>query len=197
MTINNDPQLYAETRSAAKILGDKHYFTGLPCSRNHIDKRRAVNGSCLECERENDRKRIRPEGYGKRQYWNNLDRAKAYRKKSYALNRDKRIRESLNWQVDNRELVNAKNSRWRKANPGKTNAQTAKRRAYLVSATPPWLTSDHYSEMREMYIEAGRQGLEVDHQVPIKGKNVCGLHVPWNLQLLSKSDNCSKGNTHV
>jgi hypothetical protein len=67
-------------------------------------------------------------------------------------------------------------------------------------ASPPWLTKVQKDEIKALYAEARRLEKEtgvkwhVDHIEPLNGLNVCGLHVPWNLQLLTASENCSKKN---
>ena len=66
--------------------------------------------------------------------------------------------------------------------------------------TPPWLTSEHRLEMAAFFREARRltreTGIkhEVDHIEPLNGPASCGLHVPWNLQVLTMKENKSKGN---
>lgn len=70
------------------------------------------------------------------------------------------------------------------------------------NAMPDWLTEDQIKEIENMYwlrndlyAVTGEQ-YHVDHIVPLQGKNICGLHVPWNLQILPSDLNLLKGNKH-
>jgi len=72
---------------------------------------------------------------------------------------------------------------------------------YRARATPKWLTPEERSEMRALYkLAAGprrkKRGLRwsVDHIVPLRAANVCGLHVPWNLRLVPLRENQRKNN---
>jgi hypothetical protein len=67
------------------------------------------------------------------------------------------------------------------------------RRAKKLKATPGWLTAEQRKEMTEIYRNRP-EGYHVDHLVPLQGKNVTGLHVPWNLQYLPAVENIRKGN---
>jgi len=66
-------------------------------------------------------------------------------------------------------------------------------------ATPDWVRSHYKSEMEYVYAlrdEASMSGDEyhVDHIVPISHPEICGLHVPWNLQVLPADFNIAKSN---
>jgi hypothetical protein len=80
-----------------------------------------------------------------------------------------------------------------KADPGKYRELAARRNATKAKATPKWLSEDQKTEMQEFY-QHTPDGFEVDHIIPLRGKKVCGLHVPWNLQYLPISENRKKSN---
>lgn len=93
----------------------------------------------------------------------------------------------------------ARKKAWRAANPDKSNAITGRRRATKLNATPVWANKsaiDAFYETAEGLNMLLGEWHHVDHIVPLKSKIVCGLHVEHNLQVLTMSDNISKGNRH-
>lgn len=68
----------------------------------------------------------------------------------------------------------------------------AKRRAAKKQATPTWADM---VKIKEIYANCPN-GYEVDHVVPLQGRQVSGLHVENNLTYLLKSDNKRKSNTY-
>lgn len=107
-----------------------------------------------------------------------------------------------NYYKNNKKAINSQNNQWRHDNKGKVNALGAKYRAAKLQATPLWLTDDHLKQIEEFYIEARRLTQttnikhHVDHIIPLQGNGVSGLHVPWNLQILTKTDNLRKSNKY-
>ena len=81
-------------------------------------------------------------------------------------------------------------------------ANAAKRRSTKLQATPNWLTDYDWEIIKWVYHCAKvaekqyNEPYHVDHIVPLQGKNVCGLHVPWNLQVLTAKENLTKGNRY-
>ena len=104
------------------------------------------------------------------------------------------------WYETNKEQVKARAKAYSKANPAKMNAKNAKRHTAKLQAIPPWITPAQLQSIELFYQAASwvqsilEEPIEVDHIVPLQGKDVCGLHVPWNLQLLPAALNRSKGN---
>lgn len=67
----------------------------------------------------------------------------------------------------------------------------------LYRAWPDWC-ADHPG-YKEVYDEARTRRAEgeavnVDHIVPLRSKIVCGLHVPWNLEVVHVEANARKSN---
>lgn len=68
--------------------------------------------------------------------------------------------------------------------------------------TPSWLTEDDIRKMVDLYRQAEllteQTGVlhEVDHFYPLQGKKVSGLHVPLNLEVVTRSQNRRKSNRH-
>lgn len=87
--------------------------------------------------------------------------------------------------------------KWKLANPGAVNASTALRFAKKLHAVPSWVNSffviEAYSLARLRTRMTGRYW-HVDHIVPLRSKQVCGLHTHGNLRVILATENMRKGN---
>jgi len=79
---------------------------------------------------------------------------------------------------------------WRQKNPDRARAKVRNYQARKQQAMPRWADVD---SIYKVYANCPK-GFEVDHIIPLKGKNVCGLHIAANLQYLSVFSNRSKAN---
>lgn len=199
-----EPQVIS--RADALKLRRLRYFTGKACAKGHISERAVSNWTCLACinERQQADRAAHPDKHLKRdreRYWKDPDKSRAALRTSRLNNLEARQEyDRQRYQDPVRQAdQKARAVQWGRDNPGKRAALIAGYRAAKKKATPSWLTPAQRKEIRQFYLDAEAREDEwhVDHIVPLKGENVCGLHVPWNLQLLTGDDNRRKRNTHA
>ncbi len=101
------------------------------------------------------------------------------------------------WYEANKKEMLEYSRRWRKENPEKVVLHIGRRRFYLKERMPKWANQEKIKEIylqRDRLTETTGVPYEVDHIIPLNGKNVCGLHVENNLQILPAKENNRKRN---
>ena len=182
---------YPTDRATAKATGANYYYTGKPCTRGHIALRK-TKGSCVECMKEdwaldNVKRSQKPKSEaskaaGKRYYEKNKDavKARANARPKAEITRYKRAHKSLN--------------------PEYYKSLTSVRKRRHRNATPKWITQEQKLSIRQLYLQAMKltkltgERYVVDHIVPLISDEVCGLHVPWNLRVITQEENLRKSN---
>jgi 5-methylcytosine-specific restriction endonuclease McrA len=132
--------------------------------------------------------------YDKAYYSKNKTKRKQQRAAYYAANREKCLATVNAWQKMNKDKVAKYQAKYESASTHKRNALTSKRRASKLKATPTWLTQKDIGAIKTVYEQAAAHQQQVDHIIPLQGKEVCGLHVFWNLRAISASENSKKKN---
>jgi hypothetical protein len=167
------------SRKEAKQRSLPRYFTGKPCKHGCISERLTSTGQCIE----HTKKYIKQYQQENKNYL--LIKAKEWSKN----NREKHLAKYKRYREKHLEKCKEKDKNYAINNKAIVNAKCAKRRAMKLNATPKWVDM---KEIKLIYINCP-EGLAVDHIVPLINDKVCGLHVPWNLQYLTKEENSSKG----
>lgn len=121
---------------------------------------------------------------GKKRYWDNVNSSK---------------KRKQDWLLKNKDWQKIYARQYLQENILYFTCKVAERRALQKTASIP-LSKHKKKLIRKIYLKAKVKtkitGSEyaVDHIMPLKGKNSMGLHVPWNLQILTKSENSRKYN---
>lgn len=177
------------------------------------NKERSNQYSKAYRERHPDRWKEISKNNTKKQYAKNPERWKSYARdwRQANMNRVKETNaawkeKNPNWWSEYREKnadsLRKKNSFYAKNNRAKCAQRSSRYNARKLRAQSVWLSIFQLAEIEAMYDVAAackvQTGIphDVDHIVPLQGKTVCGLHVPWNLQVIPAIHNKIKSNRH-
>lgn len=182
----------------------KIYYNDKPCKRGHLAGRYEASRQCVVCHKEaQDRRRQSPEGRAA-----HLAQVKDWQQR----NPEKTLLYKKKYLDENREQIYARLADYRKAfperrkaairayaakNKDKICAASRKRQAKKFCALPAWVDNNEIQIIYEQCSYISRLVAiphEVDHIVPLQNSKVCGLHVPWNLQIIPTVENRRKAN---
>lgn len=207
-------QMRTCTKCGREFPATAEFFNVAVTFSKRMGKRyEGLRGDCLECCQARKRERYKAGGEQARQRVTESTRRRRTRpevreaERVYAREKKREGRSTEEGAARLRDYVRS----WRASNPdryakykknyrGMTPAIAAKvaaRHARKLQATPPWVDLKSILPFYERAAELTKQtGIRysVDHIHPLKGKNLCGLHVPWNLQVITLSENTAKGN---
>jgi len=154
---------------------------------------------CKECVKKyNQSRKAHIAKLAKEKYQSNQELARQKAKEYYFNNIEKRRAYALQWKYNNKDKVKANEAKYRSNNFEKMEWDISQRRKSVKNATPKWcnkqLISKIYNLRSKLNKLAGYAKYHVDHQIPLKGKTVSGLHVENNLKIKLAKDNLMKGN---
>lgn len=179
----------------ARELGLNRFYPGFPCKYGHTSAKRTSDCYCLECAR------LKSVEYRKR----NPSAQKTYiqKVKSDPQRRWKMEERCKAHSERNKDRITETKRRWYDKNKNQARAAAALNDIKRLKRAPPWLSkkdkediTSFYALAKEMEISTGIPHV-VDHIVPLQGKQVSGLHVPWNLQVLTREENRHKSNSFL
>lgn len=190
-------QYYKDNKESVRATQREYY-------QSNKEKVRAINANWATENKEkmrSYRKQWETKNPGKTklaiQKWreNNPEKERASSRKWNEENKERRNATIYQWQQENRDKVREARRRWAQNHPDRARANHVQRKTRKLQQMPKWAI---ISEINNIYKHCPPD-MQVDHIVPLRGitadgYKISGLHVSWNLQYLTLSENCRKYN---
>lgn len=159
------------------------YYLGNPCKKGHNEGRYTAYQHCIVCSKI---KRAHQTKNSDKNREKEIDRE--WRKKDRLRDPEKYSKRWKEYRNKNKE----KYDRYQKDNLGYFAHHAAMRR-YQKKVSNYIKEED---DIKDIFIKASKLDgkYEVDHIYPLKGSDSCGLHVPWNIQIIPEKENRQKRN---
>ena len=155
-----------------------------------------LNSFCIECHKADNRARKAKNRADPQFKAAELAYKKSYRERTV----EQRAAYMAAWREENAQHVRQYSKAYRNTHKARYAYLCQKRKIDLMNRTPQWLSNDDLWMIAETYDLAAKRtattgvSWHVDHIVPLRGKNVSGLHVPFNLRVVTWADNQRKTN---
>lgn len=108
------------------------------------------------------------------------------------------VRHIIRFSPETKGFAFEKTKKERHKQPPSMRLASFRRKNAIRYATPEWCDKRGVERLklkvRSLNKASGFTKYHVDHIVPLQGENVCGLHVPWNLQIITAEQNLRKSN---
>ena len=209
--MTNTPNIIS--REEAKSLGLKRFFTGIACKKGHLSEFYVSDKRCVDCTNHYDvargaktklsRGKMILQEDGSYIGWPCIKCGNTKRNKNKVciVCRKRRAKKHIKTRCEKLSNLRKidplpfreKEREYYKRATHVFRAGEAAHRALKIKAKPKWLSKDQVEEINFFY-KNRKKGYQVDHIVPLNSDVVCGLHVAWNLQHLTKSENQQKRN---
>ena len=162
-----------KTKREALDLGLSQYL-GSKCKYGHHDGRTVLTGNCVTC----------------------LNHArKVWQRNYYKADPARSQRRTKEWKKTNTTLVSENKRAWYSQNKSHVLSYNSARRRGMKNRE----IGEHSESITKIYRDAFEKSsvdssFVVDHIYPLNGVDSCGLHVPWNLQVITAKENGEKYN---
>jgi hypothetical protein len=152
---------------------------------------RTKSGSCIQCSKDyyithRDFELNAANEWNRTHRERMLTNAKIY----YDANKEKILIERKKWKEEHKEEYLEYHRKWRSDHSDSVQASHIKNKTNRQLRVVAWTD---WPEINK-FIRNKPKEMTADHYIPLQGKLVWGLHVSWNLQYLTRSENARKYN---